>query len=154
MSDENVPRTYYRACGSFHLYKALYERFGVCSFHQHASLAFRSYQCRLYSVFFESRRPPEIQDKFGMLPGRAIFLVLTPLLIFIVALGILNLIVVRYVKKGADSSSGGSIIYHQLQIASDIGIAILEISPDFFVLTYFANDIFHAATGMPYLMYS
>jgi hypothetical protein len=53
----------------------------------------------------------------------------------------------RNVQKGADSSGGGTVIYHELQIGCDVVAALLAISPDFVALKYYVNDIYHAFTG-------
>lgn len=147
MHGENLPQSYYRNCGGFKVQVEMYYIEGICTFHQHIQIATLAYKCRVLSLFYEYRRTPEIRAQFGIDPIRGFPFAIAPLLIFIVALGILNLIVMRHVQKEVDSNGGGTVVYHQLQIASDVVVAILEISPDFLLLHYYINDIYHAVSG-------
>lgn len=147
MHFEKLPENYYRSCGGFTIQQTLYQDGGLCVFQQHTYVAVLSYKCMLYSMFYESRRPPGVQEKFGRNPLRAIILAITPLQIFIAALGTLNLIIMREVQKGVDKMGGGTLIYHQMQIGSDVVAALLAVSPDFVALKFYANDVFHAFSG-------
>lgn len=146
--DDN-PESYYRSCGSFRINEYLYfQQKDRCSFRDLMRLARFSFLCNLNSIRYEGRRTLIMHNRFGKSGINAgIFLCTPPVLTVAIVMGILNLIVLKHMRKQADVG-GGTLVFHQLNVSCDFTAAILSICPDFFILGNLATTVHHAFTGM------
>ncbi len=143
------PESYYRSCGSFRVYQRVLGENSQCSVQDLKQMVRSAYECYLLSVIlYDSRRHISVESAFGVYPVTAFFFFIAfPVCSFMFVLGIMNLIVLRHMRKATDNGTG-ALIFHQLNVACDAGVTFLSMSPDIFVLGNVTTTVYHGLTGM------
>jgi len=147
MHVEHFPESYYRSCGTFRVNQGVFNENGKCSVKDFTQLAASMYNSYLYSMGYDIYRTIDVRGAFSTYGATAfIFFNAVSVLPVLIILGILNLIVLRHMRKEA-TDGGGPLVFHQLNVGCDIVAAFLSLSPDIFVIGNVATTIYHVFTG-------
>lgn len=125
--ESRVIDDYYAACSNANVLTYGMVRGIQCAFTHQLRYFSWNYACNMLSAFYELYRVRESRGQFGEFPLTALFVAAAPLLIIIITLSILNFIIMGKIMKEVEE---GPLIYHHVEIACDIGVAVLNIAKD------------------------
>lgn len=139
--EPDVPYDYYIACGNAHVTAWGLYRGEFCSFAHQARYAWWRFGCAMESAIYENYRVEEARGKFGGFQLTELAFAITPFLIFIIPLSVLNYMIMGRVLKKVDE---GPTLYHRFEIGCDMAFAVmcLTFGMDFGVFADWIHYVF------------
>lgn len=125
-TEPEIPDTYYISCGNALIALWAYARGLQCSFSNQFRYFAWMTACNLKSFVHEIDRTSEVRGQFGQSIVPAFAISLTPFLIFVIPIGVLNYIIMgKIMRKAAEGKS--PMLYHRCEVACDIAAAGINI---------------------------